>query len=128
MAHPGAEGEMLAGAAAVGIPFCLSTSSSMSLEDVAAAAPGPWWPGAPDLVAEVVSPGDTDKEVATKVGEWLAAGARVVLVIDPAPRTVTIHRPSAVEVVVREGDALELPDLFPGWSLHVATLFAQRPR
>lgn len=39
MAHPGAEAEMLAGAVAQGIPFCLSTSSSMSLEDVAAAAP-----------------------------------------------------------------------------------------
>ena len=30
---------MLAGAAAAGIPFCLSTSSSMTLEEVAAAAP-----------------------------------------------------------------------------------------
>ena len=39
MAHPGAEAEMAAGAAAAGIPFCLSTSSSMTLEDVAAAAP-----------------------------------------------------------------------------------------
>ena len=39
MAHPGAEAEMLRGAAAAGIPLCLSTSSSMTMEDVAAAAP-----------------------------------------------------------------------------------------
>jgi len=39
MAHPNAEAEMLAGAAGRGIPFCLSTSSSMSLEDVAQAGP-----------------------------------------------------------------------------------------
>jgi 4-hydroxymandelate oxidase len=39
MAHPGAEAEMTAGAAAAGLPMCLSTSSSMTLEDVAAAAP-----------------------------------------------------------------------------------------
>jgi 4-hydroxymandelate oxidase len=39
LAHPNAEAEMLAGAAAAGIPHCLSTTSSMSLEDVAAAAP-----------------------------------------------------------------------------------------
>ena len=39
MAHPGAEVEMLAGAAARNIPFCLSTSCSMTLEDVAASAP-----------------------------------------------------------------------------------------
>jgi isopentenyl diphosphate isomerase/L-lactate dehydrogenase-like FMN-dependent dehydrogenase len=39
MAHPGAEAEMLAGAAARGVPFCLSTSASLAIEDVAAAAP-----------------------------------------------------------------------------------------
>jgi len=39
LAHPGAEAAMLAGAAAAGIPYCLSTTSSMTLEDVAAAAP-----------------------------------------------------------------------------------------
>jgi 4-hydroxymandelate oxidase len=39
LAHPGGEAEMLAGAAAAGIPFCLSTTSSMTLEDVAGAAP-----------------------------------------------------------------------------------------
>lgn len=39
MAHPGGEAEMLRGAAVAGIPFCLSTSSSMTMEDVAAAAP-----------------------------------------------------------------------------------------
>ena len=39
MAHLGAEAEMLAGAASRGIPFCLSTSCSMTIEEVAAAAP-----------------------------------------------------------------------------------------
>ena len=39
LAHPGAEAEMLAGAASAGIPYCLSTTSSLPLEDVAAAAP-----------------------------------------------------------------------------------------
>ena len=39
LAHPRAEAEMFAGAAAAGIPFCLSTTSSLPLEDVAAAAP-----------------------------------------------------------------------------------------
>jgi 4-hydroxymandelate oxidase len=39
LAHPNGEAEMLAGAALAGIPFCLSTTSSMTIEDVAAAAP-----------------------------------------------------------------------------------------
>ena len=39
LAHPGGEGELLAGAAAAGIPYCLSTTSTQSIEEVAAAAP-----------------------------------------------------------------------------------------
>ena len=39
LAHPGAEAELFVGAAAHGVPYCLSTSSSLLLEDVAAAAP-----------------------------------------------------------------------------------------
>jgi 4-hydroxymandelate oxidase len=39
MAHPDAEVGMARAAAAVGIPFCLSTSASTALEDVASGAP-----------------------------------------------------------------------------------------
>src|SRR5690349_8642149 len=39
LAHPDGEAELLAGAAAAGIPYTLSTTSSMTLEDVTAAAP-----------------------------------------------------------------------------------------
>jgi 4-hydroxymandelate oxidase len=39
LAHPDGELEALRGAAAVGIPYCLSTSSSRTIEEVAAAAP-----------------------------------------------------------------------------------------
>jgi 4-hydroxymandelate oxidase len=40
LAHPEGEAPMIAAAAASGIPFCLSTSSSLAMGDVAAAAPG----------------------------------------------------------------------------------------
>jgi 4-hydroxymandelate oxidase len=39
LGHPDAELEAIRGAAAAGIPYCLSTSSSRTLEDVAAVAP-----------------------------------------------------------------------------------------
>lgn len=39
LAHPGGEAAMFAGAAARGLPYCFSTSSTQSLEDVAEAAP-----------------------------------------------------------------------------------------
>ena len=34
-----------------------------------------FWPGAPDLAVEVVSPGDTYREVNEKANSWLSAGA-----------------------------------------------------
>ena len=37
-----------------------------------------YWPGAPDLAVEVVSPGDTYTEVEEKAIEWLEAGTLMV--------------------------------------------------
>ncbi len=38
---------------------------------------------APDLAVEVLSPDDNPRELLDKVGEYLAAGVRIVWVIDP---------------------------------------------
>ncbi len=83
-----------------------------------------YWPGAPDLVVEVVSPGDRYGEVAEKVADWLAAGTQMVVVVEPQQRTVAVHRtPGAVDVL-REGDVLEGGEVVPGWEVAVAALFA----
>lgn len=42
-----------------------------------------YWPGAPDLAVEVVSPGDTYSEVEEKAIEWLETGALMVLALNP---------------------------------------------
>src|SRR2546426_628725 len=47
-----------------------------------------FWPGAPDLAVEVLSPGDTSGEVSEKIEEWLTAGCKAVWVIDPKLQTV----------------------------------------
>jgi Uma2 family endonuclease len=80
---------------------------------------------APDLVAEVISPTDRPREVVEKVQDWLAAGTRMVLVVDPPRRTVAVHRPDAPPVVLTEADTLEGGDVVPGWSLPVHVLFAE---
>jgi Uma2 family endonuclease len=54
--------------------------------------PKGFFPGAPDLAIEVVSPDDTRREVAEKVNMWLAHGATSVWVADPTPMNITIHR------------------------------------
>lgn len=70
---------------------------------------------APDLVAEVLSPEDRPAAVSDKVAEWLAAGARLVWVIDPEQREATVHRQGRVSVVASEG-SLDGEDVLPGFS------------
>jgi Uma2 family endonuclease len=84
-----------------------------------------FWPGAPDLVVEVISPGDLYTEVDEKIASWLAHGARLVLAVDPRRRTVAVHRPNQPVRLLTEDDRLEGQDVVPGWSLPVRQIFRQ---
>lgn len=88
-----------------------------------AGVPKGYWPGAPDLAVEVVSPGDTVHEVDKKVAEWLAAGTSAVWVVNPKRRTVTIHRPSRDIVVLSEADELDGQDVVPGFRCRIIDIF-----
>jgi Uma2 family endonuclease len=78
----------------------------------------------PDLVVETRSPSDRGPAVATKIREWLDAGVRVVLDLDPQTRTLTVHRPEAQSLVLSAGDTLTLDDLLPGFALPLERLLA----
>jgi Uma2 family endonuclease len=81
-----------------------------------------YFEGAPDLAAEVVSPGDSRREVTEKVRDYLAAGTRLVWVIDPRRRTVTVHQPGADPQILGPEDLLEGGDVLPGFALPVSRL------
>jgi Uma2 family endonuclease len=83
-----------------------------------------YWPGAPDLAVEVVSPHDRYTEVDDKVAEWLAHGALMVLVVNPRRHTVAVHRPGQAVRVLTESDVLDGEDVVPGWTLPVRDVFA----
>ena len=83
-----------------------------------------YWPGAPDLVVEVVSPNDRHSDVVEKALAWLEAGCRMVLVADPERRTVTVYR-SLLEIRILTGcDAIDGAGVVPGWKLPLAEIFA----
>jgi len=83
-----------------------------------------YWPGAPTLAVEVVSPHDLYTEVDAKVSDWLDAGTRMVIIINPRKRTVTVYRSASDITLLRERDLLEGADVIPNWSLAVADIFA----
>jgi Uma2 family endonuclease len=78
----------------------------------------------PDLVAEVVSPTDTYGEVAQKVQDWLGFGVRMVWVVDPATRTVAVHRGGGTFRVYGEEDTLTGEDVLPGFECKVSEIFS----
>ena len=82
-----------------------------------------YWPGAPDMAVEVISPGDTYSEVEEKAVEWLQAGARLVVVVDPRKRSVTVYRGLDNITILTEGATLEGGDVAPGWILSIQDLF-----
>ncbi|MDQ3301723.1 MAG: Uma2 family endonuclease [Actinomycetota bacterium] len=86
---------------------------------------GGYFPGAPDLAVEVLSPNDTHTEVTEKALAWLDAGSRLVLVADPRRRAVTVYRSrSDIRILTAEaGDRIDGADVVPGWILPVAELF-----
>jgi Uma2 family endonuclease len=84
--------------------------------------PQGFWPGAPDLAVEVVSPSDTYTEVEEKVHDWLNAGTRIVLVLNPRTRTVAVYTSHTDVVRLTESDTLDGGEVLPGFTCRVAEL------
>ena len=82
-----------------------------------------YWPGAPDLVIEVVSPTDRFAELEEKVVEWLAAGTRMVLVVNPRARTVTVRTSEKEARILSEEEVLDGGEVVPGWTLPISEVF-----
>lgn len=71
---------------------------------------------APDLVVEILSPNDRPGAVLAKVADWLAAGARLVWVLDPARRVARVYRADGTEQILTADEALHGEDVVPGFS------------
>jgi Uma2 family endonuclease len=77
----------------------------------------------PDLVVEVRSPSDSWTEMFTKVVEYLRAGIRAVVILDEETVTASVYRPQALQQTFHAADTLTVPEILPGFSVLVGTLF-----
>ena len=82
-----------------------------------------YFPSAPDLVVEVISPSDTYTEVEEKALDWLVAGSSVVLVLNPRKRTVTVYRSVSNITILDDSSVLDLADVVDGFRVAVNALF-----
>jgi len=83
-----------------------------------------YFPAAPDLAVEVLSAGSRPGEVRGKVADYLAAGTRLVWVVDPEHRRVTVYRTLLAPNVLGDDAILDGEDVVPGFAVPVAELFA----
>src|SRR5918992_188819 len=83
-----------------------------------------FWPGASDLAVEVVSPGDSYADVEEKVFDWLDAGTKMVVVINPRQRSATVYKSPSDITALAEADVLDGGEIVPGFELAVREIFA----
>lgn len=88
-------------------------------------SPEKFFPGAPDLAVEIVSPSDRVGGVNDKAQAWLDAGTQLVWVVWPDTRSVTVHRAGQEPRILHERDTLGGQDVLPGFECLVAEIFSE---
>lgn len=80
-------------------------------------------PVPPDLAVEVVSPSDKLYDVQEKVFEYLDAGTRMVWVVEPVGKTVTIYRSRSDIKILTINDTLTGEEVVEGFRCAVTQIF-----
>ncbi len=78
---------------------------------------------APDVAFEVFSSDDRWSKMQTKVGEYLAAGVRLVCVLEPAKEIIYLASPEAPPAVLSSDDTLEIPEIADDFRVPVRAFF-----
>ncbi len=77
---------------------------------------------APDLLVEVLSPSNTSKQIRSRLREYFARGVRMVWVIAPEDRTLTIYRTLDEARLLHETATVTGDDVLPGFTCLVSDL------
>lgn len=88
---------------------------------------GRYFPTAPALAVEVVSPFDRKKDIEEKNQDYLAAGTKLVWVIYPKNKIVAVHRQNKIVSILRETDELDGEEVLPNFSYSLEKLFGNLP-
>ena len=83
---------------------------------------------APNLAVEVLSAGNTKKEMTRKRKEYFESGVNAVWMVDPKTRTVAVYSNPDEWVVLTENDVISGGTVLPDFSLEVRKLFGELDR
>jgi Uma2 family endonuclease len=77
----------------------------------------------PDLVIEILDDDEVHNDYSDKVREYLAAGTRLVWVVDPDSRTVMVYAGTMRGLELDEAETIDGGDVLPGFSCLVSAFF-----
>jgi Uma2 family endonuclease len=77
----------------------------------------------PDLIVEIKSQSDRIAKLRQKIEMFLDQGVKVGILIDPDELTATLYRPNQKPILFTNGETLTIPELLPGWELHISDLW-----
>jgi Uma2 family endonuclease len=77
----------------------------------------------PDIAVEIISPGQTLKELVERCRWYVEHGVRAALLVHPRRRWVRIFRPGRELGPLKGSDRIDLGDALPGFELTVDELF-----
>jgi Uma2 family endonuclease len=81
--------------------------------------PDGFWPFAPDLAVEVVSPGDSAQELSEKIKDYLDHGVPLIWVVYPKTKSIAVHTPKTLEELKPES-TLDGGEVLPGFRCPVS--------
>ena len=80
---------------------------------------------APDLAVEVFSVTDNPYVMSSKVKEYLAAGVKMVWVVNPPDQMIEVHLPDQLPKYLTVADEVNSGEVLPGFKLKIADLFGR---
>jgi Uma2 family endonuclease len=85
--------------------------------------PKGFFDGAPDLVVEIISPGNTFEEIHNKIEEYFESGTRLLWVIHPDEKYVLVYHSPQPDRLLRGDDVLDGEDVILNFQVAVSELF-----
>ncbi|CAN5549866.1 hypothetical protein BH23CHL2_BH23CHL2_00890 [soil metagenome] len=77
----------------------------------------------PDLVVEILSPSERLGRINDKISAYLNAGVRLIWLVNPANRSITVHSPDQRTRILEGDDVLDGGEVLPEFRLPLPELF-----
>ncbi|NJM55682.1 MAG: Uma2 family endonuclease [Verrucomicrobiae bacterium] len=82
-----------------------------------------FFPGAPDLAVEILSPNNSRAEINDRLRDFFASGTRLAWLIEPETESVEVCRSLTQRRLTGSGGFLDGEDVLPGFRHPIADLF-----